>query len=190
MKKLTLLLLFVTTIVACKKQESLQEYLINTQEKQNFIRLDLSTTLLTSYFEEAASNSDKEVFTSIKKMNIAFLPQKKATSEEIKIERERLQKVMENTDYKALIKINDKRGKGTIFYAGKPDAINEIVAMAYSKDFGVGVARILGENMQPTKIMQMLKEAKIDKNNKDLVKLKDIFADEFKTEKLKVEPKK
>ncbi|TYP99195.1 uncharacterized protein DUF4252 [Tenacibaculum adriaticum] len=190
MKKVYILvtLFLAVTITSCKK-ESLQGYFIKTEEKPNFVRLDLSTSLLTSYLEENTTEEEKNTFKSIQKVNIAFLPQNKATEAEITEERETLSSVMNNTNYKSLMRINDKRGKATIYYAGEVDAIDEIVAVGYAKEFGVGVARILGKDMNPNKIMMMLQKAKIDKNSKGLEKLKDIFGGELQTEKIKVEPK-
>ncbi|CAM1343612.1 DUF4252 domain-containing protein [Tenacibaculum amylolyticum] len=188
MKKLYLLIVLcvISTMISCKK-ESLQGYLIETQENTSYTRLDFSTSMLASFLENA-SEEDKGTFESVKKVNIAFLPMNKATEEEINVERKRLKTIMKDTDYKSLIRINDKRGKGTIYYAGEADAIDEIVAVFYVKEFGFGVARVLGENMNPAKVMSMVQKTNLEKNGPNLEKIKDMFGGEFETEKLRVEP--
>lgn len=187
MKSLSTVLLLVVFILSSCKKESLQGYLIESQEKENFMRLDLSTSLLSSYLDENASKDDRETFKSIQKVNIAFLPESKATEEEIEQERALLKNVMKNSDYKSLMRLNDKRGKATIYYSGQADAINEIIAIGYAKGFGVGVARVLGKNMNPAKIMKMLEESKLDENADGLVKLKDMFGGEFQGDKFSVD---
>ncbi|MCH2032719.1 MAG: DUF4252 domain-containing protein [Tenacibaculum sp.] len=175
------------TLTSCKKQESLQSYLIQTEDNQDYVRFDFSTSMLGSFFEDI-SEDDQKTFQSVRKMNIAFLPVNKANEEEFGVERKKIKGIMKNTDYKSLIRVNDKRGKGTIYYAGEADAIDEIVAVIYAKDFGLGVARILGNDMNIEKIMKMVQNANMEDKGDELEKIKDIFGGQFQTEKLHVEP--
>ncbi len=189
MKKLftfTIICLSIT-LISCKKQESLQSYLIQTEDNQDYVRFDFSTSMLGSFFEDI-SEEDQKTFQSVRKMNIAFLPVNKANEEEFGVERKKIKGIMKNTDYKSLIRVNDKRGKGTIYYAGEADAIDEIVAVIYAKDFGLGVARILGNDMNIEKIMKMVQNANMEDKGDELEKIKDIFGGQFQTEKLHVEP--
>lgn len=52
-----------------------------------------------------------------------------------------------------------------VYYTGDTDAIDEIIAFGYSKKVGVGVARLLGENMNPAKIIEMMNDVKLDGDN-------------------------
>lgn len=189
MKKLfTFAIICLTlTVTSCKKQESLQSYLIQTEDNQDYVRFDFSTSMLGSFLENI-SEEDQQTFRSVKKMNIAFLPVNKATEEVFSEERKKIKGIMKNTDYKSLIRVNDKRGKGNIYYAGEADAIDEIVAVIYAKDFGFGVARILGNDMNIEKIMKMVQNIDTKDKGDELVKIKDIFGGQFQTEKLHVEP--
>jgi hypothetical protein len=182
-------LLFAVIFTSCKKEQSLQGYLIETQEKDNFFRLDLSASLLSSYIQDNATVDEIAAFNSIKKINIAFLPKNKASEIEMKSEAKKIKEVMKNTDYKSLIKVNDNRGKGTIYYSGEADAIKEVIAVVYMKEFGVGVARILGDKMNPGKMMEMLQKVKTDKTGEGLVKIKDFFQKEMQTDTLMIAPK-
>jgi hypothetical protein len=52
-----------------------------------------------------------------------------------------------------------------VSYVGTDDHINEFVLYANKKDIGFAVIRVLGKDMNPTNIMNMisvLKESKID----------------------------
>ncbi|WP_299621658.1 DUF4252 domain-containing protein [uncultured Tenacibaculum sp.] len=188
MKKiLTFAILCLTlSITSCKNEESLQSYLIASEENADYMRFDFSTSMLGSFFEK--TSEDQQTFETIKKLNIAFLPVNKATEEELKLESKRLKKILKNTDYKSLFRANDKRGKATVYYSGEADAIDEIVAVIYAKDFGFGVARVLGDDMNPMKIISMIQNAKIDEEGKGLERVKDIFGGQFETEKLNVDP--
>ncbi|MBA6155172.1 DUF4252 domain-containing protein [Tenacibaculum sp. S7007] len=182
-------LMAVVLFTSCKKEQSLQGYLIETQEKKQFFRLDLSASLLSSYIQDNVSVEEKEAFNSIKKINIAFLPQNKASETEMKSEAKKIKEVMKNTDYKPLMRVNDKRGKGTIYYSGEADAIKEVIAVVYMKEFGVGVARVLGDKMNPGKMMEMLQKVKTEETGEGLVKIKDFFRKEMQTDTLMIAPK-
>ncbi|SNR16023.1 DUF4252 domain-containing protein [Tenacibaculum jejuense] len=189
MKKiLTFTILCITVMLSsCKHEESLQTYLIKSEDNANYTRLDFSTSMLGSFFE-TTSEEDQKTFESIKKLNLAFLPVKKATEEEFSSERKRLKEIMKNTDYKSLFRVNDKRGKATVYYSGNTDAIDEIVAVVYAKELGFGVARIIGDEMNPAKIMNMLKNMKKNGDGNELEMIKDMFGGEFQTKKLQVDP--
>ena len=52
-----------------------------------------------------------------------------------------------------------------VYYSGDTDAIDEVIAFGYNKDTGVGVARLLGENMNPAKVIEMMNSVNMDGSN-------------------------
>ncbi|MBS9774206.1 MAG: DUF4252 domain-containing protein [Tenacibaculum sp.] len=174
MKKLYIILAVLGSVIftSCKK-ETLQTYLVDCKEKDNFVTLDFSANTLLS-ISDTSSFEDKEAFKSIRKVNIAFLQKDKASEEEIKTEREKLKSILNNSEYKELMKFKHKEHTGTIYYLGEStDLINEVIIFGYSDDFGVGVVRLLGKNMDPTAIANAMKNVKPNKD--ELKKLKGIF---------------
>ncbi len=178
-------ILFIIT--SCKRKESLQSYLIDTQEDSNFMRLDFSTSMLGSFLENT-TEEDQNTFQTIEKLNLAFLPMNKATEEEFNTETKKIKGILKDSEYKSLFRVNDKRGKATIYYSGNPEKIDEFVAVVYAKEFGFGVARVLGDEMNPVKIMQMIQNLKKNGEGKELEIIKDIFGGEFQREKLRADP--
>lgn len=63
----------------------------------------------------------------------------------------------------------------SIYYSGDTDDINEVILYGYSKEMGVGVARVKGKNMNPTKISQMVNYLKLDSNQMAIKQLKNVF---------------
>lgn len=170
-----ILIIMLSVFFQSCQQESLQKYLVESQEKDNFMTFDFSANTLPFELNENLSEEDSKAFESIKKVNIAFLPNKKATEEELVAERNKLKKILKKSDYKTLMKFNDKRGKGTIYYLGDSEAIQEIVGVVDAKQMGLGVARLLGDDMNPAAIMKMMKNTKLDKDNSSLKSLENIF---------------
>lgn len=182
MKKVYVVLVILSVIFASCKKETLQTYLVDVKDKPNFVTLDFSTSMLPLKISEIASDEDKKALESVRKINIAFLQKSKATAAEIESEKQTLKSVLKKSDYKTLMKFNHKGASGTIYYLGKTDAINEIIAFGYSNEFGVGVARLLGKNMNPNAILKMLKSVKPDDDSEKLKEIKEIFEKGIKAE--------
>ncbi|CAL2101062.1 conserved protein of unknown function [Tenacibaculum sp. 190130A14a] len=161
-------------LVSCNKP-SLQKYIVESQDNSKFVTLDFSSSILPIKMKEGASESDKEAYASIRKVNVAFLPKNKATEEELTAERQKIKGIFKNSDYKVLMKFNDKKGKATLYYIGETDAIDEIVGFVDSKEMGVGVARLLGENMNPNAIMKMMRSVDVDEDSGQLESLKNMI---------------
>lgn len=177
MKKLTTiisLLLLVFFVSSCKNEKSLQAYLVDSSGKEGFYSGDLPVgSMLTPKTE--VSNQVKETIKSIKKVNVAFL--KKTTENDVAYEAEKakLKNIFTNKDYINLGKVKAKGMHMNLYYTGDTENIDEIIAFGYSKEAGVGVARLLGENMNPARIMEMMNDIKVDANNVDLSQFNAIF---------------
>ena len=65
--------------------------------------------------------------------------------------------------------------KVSIYYNGDASDINEVIVFGYSKKTGVGLARVIGDNMRPSKIIKMLEYLKIDSNKLGLQQFKEVL---------------
>jgi len=63
-----------------------------------------------------------------------------------------------------------------VYFTGKTTSLNEVIAFGYRDGLGVGVARLLGKNMNPANIITMLNKLKIDTNNLNLEQFSAIFS--------------
>jgi len=163
MKKITtVFVLFVGAILltACNNKQSLQEYLVASQEKNSFITFDVPV----NFFQPKSDEVSKEVMETIKsihKVNVVGLPYKN-NEEAYEVEKTTLKEILSTDTYKNLMSMKVQGVNVKLYYTGTEDAIDEIIAFGYSKDFGVGVARILGEDMNPSLIVKMMQEVKFD----------------------------
>ncbi len=176
MKKLFIysLLLVAFVTVSCKNEASLQSYLVDSQDKKGFITLDVPASVLQLSMDKA-SEEDKKAFESIRKVNIAGLPYKDTDETTYELEKDKLKTILKGSDYKKLINFKKDGMHAAIYYSGKADAIDEIIAFGYGKKMGVGIARIIGDNMNPGKIMEMMNKAKVDGGNLDLGQFKSLL---------------
>jgi len=157
-------LLFLGLLFTSCKKESLQSYLVESQEKKEFSHISIPSSII-QLSSLAASEEEKKAYESIKKINITGLLANNASEGQYETEKKKLKNILKDSDYKTLMNFKDKGNNITLYYTGEKDAIDEIIAFGYGEKMGVGVARVLGENMNPAAIMQMLKKTKLDKNN-------------------------
>ncbi len=163
--KISILLTIVLFVNACKNEKSLQEYLVNTSGKEGFYTGDLP---ISSILKANADVTDeiKETIKSIKKINIAFLPKSDDNTTTYNVEKEKLKNIFKDNDnYKSLMSMKMKGMNVKLYYSGKTDAIDEVIVFGYGEKNGVGVARLLGENMNPSKIIEMMNNVNVDSNN-------------------------
>lgn len=180
MKKIFIysLLLVAFVNVSCKNKASLQGYLVDSQDKKGFITLDIPASVL-QLSTDKVSEEDKKAFESIRKVNITGLPYKDTDEGTYNTEKDKLKEILNKSDYKKLINFKKDGMHATIYYSGEADAINEIIAFGYGKEMGVGIARILGDNMNPGKIMEMMKKSKVNEGDLDLGKFKSLLGGNF-----------
>ena len=171
-KTIITLLVFAVVVTSCNKP-SLQKYLVDSQDKKGFITLDLPSSLLQLKSDDI-SEDVKETLKSIKKINLVGLPIKGHEAEYAK-EKAELIKVLSNSDYKSLMSMKHNGMKVKIYYTGSKDAIDEVIAFGYGDKVGVGVARLLGDNMNPAMVMKMLENVKFDTEGVNLKGLSAAF---------------
>jgi hypothetical protein len=162
------------TLTACNNKKTLQSYLVETQDKPEFVTVDLPTSFLKLQSDKV-SDDIRETLESIKKVNIVALPIK-GNESKYETEKATLKNIFKNNDsYKSLIdmKVNGMNVK--LYYSGKTTSINEIIVFGYSKEIGVGVARLLGDNIDTSKIITLMRHVQVDKEKIDLEQLSSIF---------------
>jgi len=167
MKKITTLfslILLVLVAASCKNEKSLQRYLVDTSGKEGFFTGDLPVgSLLTAKAD--VSDEVKETMKSIKKINVVFLQKTAENTAAYEAEKATLKNIFSSKEYKSLGAVKAKGMNISVYYTGSTVSLDEVIAFMYSKDVGVGVARLLGENMNPAKVIEMLNSVKMDGTN-------------------------
>lgn len=157
-------LLFVLLASSCTNEKSLQKYLVETSGKDGFMTGDIPVSSLISAKADV-SDEIKETIKSVQKINVAFLKKTAENETVYETEKNTLKTIFTNKDYKSLGKMKMQGMNVSVYFTGETDAIDEIIAFGYSNEVGVGVARILGENMNPTKMFEMLNAINVDDGN-------------------------
>jgi hypothetical protein len=163
-------ILFITTLFvglvfgSCNSEPTLQKYFVENTENKDFIALDISSSILN--VDQAKLTVDqKEALHSFDKMNVLAFKLNDKNKAQFEAERAKVNLILKDTIYQQLMKFGSGKQGASVSYVGTDDHINEFVLFANKNDAGFAVIRVLGKDMNPTNIMNMisvLKESKID----------------------------
>ena len=174
MKKAVIVLSVLAIFISCNQQKTIQTYIVEKQDKPGFMSVDLPMSLIQLNTDKAPLEV-KEAYGSIKKVNVLGLPYLN-NNEAYEIEKKAILSILNNsTLYKNLMKMDMNGMSVSIYYNGDANDINEVIVFGYSKKIGVGVARVIGNHMNPTKITQMAEYLKIDPNQLNLQQFEQVL---------------
>lgn len=177
MKKViySVILAFTVFLVSCSSTQTLQEYYVDNSENPNFLSLDLPASLL-NLDKVALTPEQKTAMASLKKLNILAFKKTTENASAYISEKANVRAILKNDKYEELMKVNTSFGKGTISYLGEDDAIDEVIVYGYSDDKGFMLVRVLGDNMNPADLMQVIQAIeKSDFNGEQLKQLGAFF---------------
>lgn len=173
--KITALFVLALLVTSCKNEKSLQSYLVETSNKEGFYAGDFPIGSLFTP-KENASTDVLQTIKSIKKVNIVFLPVANTNTAEYNTEKETLKGIFkDNKTYKSLMSMKAKGMNIAVYYSGKSNAIDEMVAFGYGEKVGVGVARLLGNNINPEQVIQMLQNVDVENEGALLQEMLGLF---------------
>jgi len=141
--------------VACNNEPSLQEYFVNNQENKEFVALDLPASMLANM--ESLDQNQRKTLETVKKVNLLAIPLKPENESRIQEEKNNVNEILKNEKYQLLMKFGMGETKVELYYTGDDEAVDEVILYGYDDNKGMGLARVLGENMNPGDIMNLIK---------------------------------
>ena len=166
-------LFIVVALTSCNYGETLQSYFVANQETPNFISIDIPVSFVSVENIELTEDQ-KEAYESIDKLNMLGYTLKDDHVEEYKLELTKIQALLKNEQYQELFRGgNSTDGKVVIKYIGDDDSIDELIIFGTANDKGFAIIRVLGDNMQPAKIMTL--GDVVGKMNSDETGVKDFM---------------
>lgn len=171
-KYITAILLGGLLLSSCNSKPSLQEYLVDKQEDDAFVKVDLATSLL--YAEEnKLTAAQKKVLKTVKKINVVGFPLKD-NADEYNLERKKIKDILAQEKYQTLMTMGSNKQGMSLKYVGEEDAIDEMIVYGNDNERGFIVFRLIGDDMKPEDMIRMLET--MDKDNVDLSAFETIEA--------------
>ena len=159
------------TLFSCSNEKSLQRYLVDRQDDDSFLKIDIAASLLQTD-NNNLSQEEKDILETVKKINVVAYPIKGENAADYEVKRQELKDIIDQEQYKMLMKYGSNKQGVTLKYLGEEDAIDEIIVFASDDEKGFALFRLLGEKMEPAKMMKLM--TAIEKGDLDVSKLKSI----------------
>lgn len=154
---------------SCNSEPTLQKYYVENSGKKDFIQVDLSSSLINKD-KMKLTTEQKTALESFDKMNIIAFKADGKNKAQYDIESQKVTEILKNKDYQQLMKVGSGKDAATVSFVGDEDHINEFVFFAKKKENGFAVVRILGNDMNPNNIMNMISLLKSSNMNLDALK--------------------
>jgi nicotinic acid phosphoribosyltransferase len=170
MKKLLLLVSVVMLLCSCEDKPSLQKYFVENTESSKFIAVDLAPSIIKTD-KMALSETEIAALKSFEKMNILAFRTDSANSVGYEEEIKEVKTILKDESYQQLMKAGSGNDGAAIYFVGEDDEhIEEFVVLVGKKENGFAVVRVLGNDMNPTHIMNMLSLLQKSQVNLDQLK--------------------
>jgi hypothetical protein len=155
----------------CTDELTLQKYFVENSEKKEFIALDVSPSIINT--DKTKLNAEqKTALESFDKMNVLAFKANENNKAQYDIESQKVTQILKDKKYQQLMKVGSGKDGASVSFVGDENHINEFVLFAKRKENGFAVVRILGNDMNPANIMNMI--SLLQSSNVNLEQLKPL----------------
>ena len=151
-------------LVSCHSEPSLQKYFVEHSENKDFVALDLGPDVLKIEKAKLTAEQNKAL-ASFDKMNLLVFKCNGKNMTQYEAERGKVTAILNDKKYQQLMKIGSGKDAASVSFVGEDEHINEFVIYANKAQNGFAIVRVLGKDMNPTTILNMitiLKDSKLD----------------------------
>lgn len=147
--------LFSLLLMSCSNEPSIQKYFVENSGKKDFIALDVSPSIIN--IDQSKLTPDQQTaLNSFEKMNVLIFKSNGKNDAQYQSETQKLGDILKDETYQELMKIGSGKDGASVSFVGDENDIDEFIFFAKNKDNGFAVVRILGNDMNPNNIMNMI----------------------------------
>ena len=155
MNKVLIVLLSVFFVSSCETKPSLQKYYVKKTEAADFVLLDIAPSIINTD-NAKLTPEEKAALASFNKMNILAYKTDSTHTEKFDQEIKEVKALLKEDSYQPLLKVGSGADGAAIYFVGDEAHIDEFVVLASKKEKGFAVVRVLGNDMNPTHVLNML----------------------------------
>lgn len=150
--------------VGCNDGLSMQRYFVEHQEAKNFLAQDIPISML--HIDESKLTADqREAYKSVNRLNFLGFKADSTNVETFHSELTTVNTILKDEKYNELVDFSYDGAKIAVKYIGDDDNADEFIIFGSSKNEGFGIVRVLGNDMNPEKIMtlgQLFESSNVD----------------------------
>jgi hypothetical protein len=148
-------LLLIAMLFSCSSEPSLQRYFVDSSNNPAFENVSLTPQTFIKN-AESLSSEEKAKLENIEKLNVLMLKDN-AESEIYQVELEKLNRILDQKQYKSLMNAGEPNKGMEMLYVGEEDEIKELIFFGHDDKMGFIVARVLGKNLSPNNLYEVFK---------------------------------
>ena len=127
---------------------------------------------------ESLSPEQKKTLETVKKINVLAIPNKTSNLEKIEAEKQKIVNILQDEKYQLLMKFGGGTTKLEVYFTGEEEAVDEIIVYGFDDVKGMGIARLLGDDMNPGDILNLVRSMQQgDVNIDGLSGIQELFID-------------
>jgi hypothetical protein len=151
-------------MTACNNEQSLQQYYVENQSNKDFVAIDVPTSMFTN--SESLNEDQKRTLETVKKINVLAIPQKTENKQRIEEEKANVNDILKDEKYQLLMRFGGGESRVEIYFTGEEEAVDELILYGFDENRGMGIARVLGKDMNPSDIVNLMRS--LEKGDLDL----------------------
>ena len=142
-------------LLSCSNEPSIQKYFVENSAKKDFTALDVSPSILN--IDKSKLTPDQQTaLNSFEKMNVLIFKSNGKNDAQYQSETQKVGDILKDETYQELMKIGSGKDGASVNFVGDENDIDEFIFFAKNQDNGFAVVRILGNDMNPNNIMNMI----------------------------------
>ena len=156
MKAIVTSLIVALMLVSCQTN-TLQTYMIDSKEDDNFISVDFSLKTFVDNFDELPEDK-RELFKDVNKVNFLAFKKNGSNHEQYKLKQTELSGILSN-QFKdnQLMAVNSNDMQVQMYADNLDKTVEEIIVYANDAKQGFVVLRLLGDDLNPANFYKILK---------------------------------
>jgi Domain of unknown function (DUF4252) len=158
-------------LISCENKPTLQKYFVKNTESDDFVSVDLAPSVINTENIKLTPD-EKAALASFDKMNILAYKTDLTYTEKFDQEIKEVKTLLQEDSYKELMKVGSGSDGAAVYFVGDEAHIDEFVVLASKREKGFAIVRVLGNDMNPTYVLNMLQLLK--KSDLQLEQLKPI----------------
>ena len=171
MYKSIIILIGVLFVCRCETKPTLQKYYVKNTESADFVSVDLAPSVINTENIKLTPD-EKAALASFDKMNILAYKTDSTQTEKFDQEIKEVKALLKDDSYQQLMKVGSGSDGAAVYFVGDEAHIDEFVVLASKKENGFALVRVLGNDMNPTHVLNMLQLLK--KSDMKLEQLKPL----------------
>ena len=174
-KIVVLTILSAIMLLSCKNEASIETYIVEHQDLPEYKAIDISAKIVDLSKAEL-TEEQQETLGALDKLNFLLYRAKKEDLESYKTELTKIRKVFKNENHNELMEFSSDGIKFEVSTIGNDETVDEVLVLANSSEFGFGLLRILGDDMNPEKMVALISKLQnADVDGSQLEGIMDFF---------------